>query len=1421
MSLRVRSKIVLLANICITLPLIIIISIIFVEKNITAEENLKIINEMTEDNLGQIAKNVYAMCDAANSVINSKLNSSIKLLEEKIDQKGGLKLGSTNANWNAVNQFDKTSQSIAIPKMMLGNRWIGQNTDVTLETPLIDNVAGIMDATFTVFQKMNDQGDMLRVATSIQTLDGNRAIGTYIPAINPDGTPNKVISKILNKEEYRGSAFVVNKVYQTLYKPLLDNAGEVIGILYVGVRQEEDEGIRNNIMNIKVGKTGYVYIVQGNGPKAGEYVISYKGERDGENIAKSKNPKTAKVGQGILETASKIKGKESGVFSYFWQNEGESEPREKITLINYYEPWDWVIGVGAYKDDFMEMNERMMSALNSLIIISVVTALIINVVLGLFIFGFIKRLMQPLQDMANAAKNLAMGNLNNKIEYNKDDEIGELASSFRDMQGGMINIITEIDNINNSTSRGELDHRANSDSFQGSYKDIIVGLNNTLDAVISPLNMTAEYIDRISKGDIPQKITEDYRGDFNEIKNNINQLIDTLNFFISDMLGMYEQQKLGELDVMMKSDNLLGAYKQMADGVNNVALIHINNTLKILDILKSYAEGDLTPVLEKLPGKQVIANERLDLLRNTLRNIITELNGVAVNIEEGKLSYRANDNNFDGAYKDIIGGLNNTLELVIGPLNVVADYVNNISIGNIPPKFEADAKGDFVNIKNSVNTLIDNLNSFIGDMLANYEVHKAGDVDAFIDSTKYTGVYAEMTNGVNSSVKLYTSLLGEILNIVESYANGDFNQVLKELPGKQKDANDRMDLLRTNLLNVVTELEDLSAAIRKGDLDYHCDASKFKQDWAKLVDGLNNMKDEVAAPVKAINGVLGRIAVNDHTVEFDEGYEGLWLELQNYTKNVLTRIQNVVRILKNISIGNLTDVIDLKKVGKRSDNDELIPSMVLMIESIKALVDDAEMLATSAADGNLSERADEEKHQGEYKNVIRGFNKTIDNLVEPLRIAASFADAISKGATFDKLSDDYKGEYKIMTTNINVCLNVMENFGQDIFNQTQASINGKLDIRSDVSKYEGNWKSMVSGMNNIMDALSAPLAEAGSVLEELASGDLRARMQGEYEGEFDKLSLNINKLGDSLQDLIRNVVEVVEAVSVASNQISLNSNTVASASQEQSSQAEEIATAIEQMARTVSENADNAVNTSTEAKNNGNIASEGGKIVEQTVLKMQDIASVVSQSAKNIQKLGDSGQQIGQIISVIEEIADQTNLLALNAAIEAARAGEQGRGFAVVADEVRKLAERTTEATKQISKMIKGVQDETESAVLIMNKGNVEVKLGIEFADKAGQSLSNIVGSTNKVLEMIMHIASASEEQSATTEQIAKNITGISSVSQDTAEQISHIAEAANRMTDYTSQLNLVINQFKIENYTDNQSDLEYGSRDSNYLLPK
>ena len=185
---------------------------------------------------------------------------------------------------------------------------------------------------------------------------------------------------------------------------------------------------------------------------------------------------------------------------------------------------------------------------------------------------------------------------------------------------------------------------------------------------------------------------------------------------------------------------------------------------------------------------------------------------------------------------------------------------------------------------------------------------------------------------------------------------------------------------------------------------------------------------------------------------------------------------------------------------------------------------------------------------------------------------------------------------------------------------------------------------------------------------------------------------------------------------------------------------------------------------------------QGGKVVGETIEGMKRIADVVNKSAETVKELGKSSDQIGEIIGVIDDIADQTNLLALNAAIEAARAGEQGRGFAVVADEVRKLAERTTKATKEIAGMIKKIQSDTTGAVQSMEAGHEGGRARDRLADKAGTSLTEIVGVSQKVTDMVTQIAAASEEQSSASEQISKNVEAISS---DGGDGAGHAADRA------------------------------------------
>ncbi|MBK7092554.1 MAG: methyl-accepting chemotaxis protein [bacterium] len=234
------------------------------------------------------------------------------------------------------------------------------------------------------------------------------------------------------------------------------------------------------------------------------------------------------------------------------------------------------------------------------------------------------------------------------------------------------------------------------------------------------------------------------------------------------------------------------------------------------------------------------------------------------------------------------------------------------------------------------------------------------------------------------------------------------------------------------------------------------------------------------------------------------------------------------------------------------------------------------------------------------------------------------------------------------------------------------------------------------------------------------------------------------------------------------------------------------------MSATIFESSQNAIDAKTVSDSAATTATDGSRIVENTHQGMQKVAEVVTHAAVSIKKLAASADEIGQIVAVIDDIADQTNLLALNAAIEAARAGEQGRGFAVVADEVRKLAERTAKATSEVTNMIKGIQQDTLTAVSGMEQGTLHVNSGRELAEQAGDSLREIVTMAQQVTNRITQIAAASKEQSSAAEQIARNIEHISKVTRETAVNSEQSAHVAVSLSQQAENLQQIVGRFKV-----------------------
>jgi methyl-accepting chemotaxis protein len=315
---------------------------------------------------------------------------------------------------------------------------------------------------------------------------------------------------------------------------------------------------------------------------------------------------------------------------------------------------------------------------------------------------------------------------------------------------------------------------------------------------------------------------------------------------------------------------------------------------------------------------------------------------------------------------------------------------------------------------------------------------------------------------------------------------------------------------------------------------------------------------------------------------------------------------------------------------------------------------------------------------------------------------------------------------------------------------------------------------------------------------QIASGDLTVTIPVTSGDELGRLGNAFNDMTGKLRETMLQVTEAAGAVSSAVVEIGASVEEMASGASEQSTQAGSVAAAVEEMTRSIADNSQSAVRASDSALGARKTAEEGGAVVTETVEGMKRIAQVVRRSSTAVKELGKSGDRIGEIVSVIDDIADQTNLLALNAAIEAARVGEAGRGFAVVADEVRKLADRTTGATKEIAAMIREIQNQTAGAVATMDEGNREVDSGITMADQAGVALTAIVENSTKLTDMVAQIAAASEEQSRTSENISESVDAINRVSGETSQGSHQIARAAEDLNRLTERLRQTVSMFRV-----------------------
>ena len=627
-------------------------------------------------------------------------------------------------------------------------------------------------------------------------------------------------------------------------------------------------------------------------------------------------------------------------------------------------------------------NAALAMSATKIMLILIAAGVLLAVALGLFITRMVQaQLGADPKEVGDVANRVAAGDMSVVINLagKKDDCV---MAAMQKMVDSIKALVSDAAMLSDAAIAGKLATRADAGKHQGDFQKVVAGVNDTLDAVIGPLNVAGEYVDRISKGDIPPRITDSYNGDFNEIKNNLNVCIEAVTALVADAAMLSE---------------------------------------------------------------------------------------AAV---QGKLATRADASRHQGDFRKIVAGVNDTLDAVIGPLNVAAEYVDRISKGDIPPRITDSYNGDFNEIKNNLNQCVDTLNALIGDMNNMSSQHDLGEIDVVIGADNYQGVYRMMAGGINGMVNGHISVKKKAMACIAEFGRGNFEAQLEKFPGKKVFINETIEQLRSNLRNFINDMENMSRQHDLGDIDVQMPAESYQGSYHVMAKGVNDMVNGHIGVKKKAMACIAEFGRGNFDAELEkfpgkkvfinETIEQVRFNLKSFIDDMnnmsrqhdlgdidvlipAERYQGAYHVMATGVNGMVNGHISVKKKamaciaefgrGNFEADLEKFPGKKVFINetieqvrfNLKALISDANMLAQAAVDGRLATRADASRHQGDFGKIVAGVNATLDAVIGPLNVAAEYVDRISKGDIPPRITDNYNGDFNEIKLNLNNCIDIMNN----------------------------------------------------------------------------------------------------------------------------------------------------------------------------------------------------------------------------------------------------------------------------------------------------------------------------------------------------------------------------------------------------------
>jgi HAMP domain-containing protein/signal transduction histidine kinase/CheY-like chemotaxis protein len=796
-------------------------------------------------------------------------------------------------------------------------------------------------------------------------------------------------------------------------------------------------------------------------------------------------------------------------------------------------------------------------------------------------------LTDQVRNIADVTTAVAKGDLSKKITVDVKGEILELKNTINTMVDQLNSFSSEVTRVALEVgTEGKLGGQAQVKGVAGTWKDLTDSVNQMASNLTGQVRNIAEVTTAVAKGDLSRQITVDVKGEILELKNTINTMVDQLNSFSSEVTRVArEVGSEGKLGGQAKVKGVGGVWKDLTDSVNQMGSNLTAQVRNIAEVTTAVATGDLS--------KKITVNVEGEILelKNTINTMVDQLNSFASEVTrvalevgtEGKLGGQAKVKGIGGVWKDLTDSVNQMGSNLTAQVRNIAEVTTAVANGDLSKKITVDVEGEILELKETINTMVDQLNSFASEVTrVALEVGTEGKLGGQAKVKGVGGTWKDLTDSVNQMGSNLTSQVRNIAEVTTAVAKGDLSRkitvdvkgeilelkntintmvdqlnsfgsevtrvarevgsegklggqaTVEGVGGVWKDLTDSVNQMASNLTGQVRNIADVTTAVAKGDLsrkitvDVKGEILELKNTINTMVDQLNSFGSEVTRVAREV-GSEGQLGGQANV----PGVGGTWKDLTDSVNkmagNLTAQVRNIAEVTTAVAKGDLSRKIEVNVKGEIL---ELKNTINTMVDQLRAFASEVTRVAREVgSEGKLGGQANVPGVGGTWKDLTDSVNQMAGNLTAQVRNIADVAIAVANGDMSKKITVDVRGEILQLKETINTMVDQLRAFASEVTRvATEVGTEGKLGGQAFVPGVAGTWKDLTDSVNQMSSNLTSQVRNIAEVTKAVASGDLSKPIMVDVKGEILDLKNTINTMVDQLRAFASEVTRVAREV---------------------------------------------------------------------------------------------------------------------------------------------------------------------------------------------------------------------------------------------------------------------------------------------------